>query len=280
MENCLVTKLKGVVDNENLLPLGTLVLGVHKVESPDIPNTTLRLLFYCTQPGVGYKVKAVGGTFSVNGETYTEYTPQLQPDVTNYTLDIELENKDYKIELIGAKYKIYTLNALIGSSSSYKSVLDLDVSALQYSPIYDILFNSGYTNSAFLHGEFLAYDFDNVHNVNINASDVIFELDNFTNNAALINFQVPSCEVHGSILNLVKAIGCGNFNFVNCGNGITGSIDDFAAAQVADGRTSGTVNFKVLGCPNITCSVQSENKQYRITYDSSYTGGYQITTFS
>ena len=122
--NCLVTKLKDVVDNENLLKLDEFMIDVYQVESPTNQSQAVFFTepgidanFECTIIGDGYFTQTYGG--SSIGKTVTL-------SKTNYT--VYCSNGNYKIKVTNK----YAVRYISGPTFNVPSI------TFKYCPIYII----------------------------------------------------------------------------------------------------------------------------------------------
>lgn len=102
MENCLLTRLKGTIDNDSLE-----ILGCIKIKHTDVSGKTGKLRINNNATGKNIVVSVDGtGSFSVDGTSYTEYTvaatkhPQFVFSRGNYNIYI---NNKYDVESIDSE---------------------------------------------------------------------------------------------------------------------------------------------------------------------------------
>lgn len=110
MENCLVTKLKGVVNNPNLPKLGILPISVYAEESPSQASRSIRIEVKDTS--AGSTLKAVGGYFA-SSYSGTYNLTEVSTDNTHVAV-VFSENKDFEVE-VSNKYDIKTIGYGLGT---------------------------------------------------------------------------------------------------------------------------------------------------------------------
>lgn len=102
--NCLVTKLKGVVNNPNLPKLGILPISVYAEGSPSQASRSIRIEVKDTS--AGSTLKAVGGYFA-SSYSGTYNLTEVSTDNTHVAV-VFSENKDFEVE-VSNKYDIKTI---------------------------------------------------------------------------------------------------------------------------------------------------------------------------
>lgn len=300
MENCLITKLKGVVDNNNLVELGAIKVHVNTDGFDMTSPETKRSLVIVIQPGSNCHIKVVGnGTFGVMNSNGTSYTYENVSECTiNYGdeghsdgyIRVIPNAGDYYINL-GCKYNTLTFNVNI-DTANIKSIFDLsdfDLSSLNYAPL------NGVSSSLVLYAddiEGMWTPFSNIAPLTIRFRRIhegfhtqgkAVNLDSFTDFSNLTTFEIRGFEdQNDSILKLSDAK---KLITLDCQyTKMNGDLADLAAAQVLAGRTSGYITVNAAGCRNITINgnaysdvmyEHSANRAY-IVFNSSYTGGYDI----
>ena len=215
MGNCLVTKLKASVDNDNLPKLGVLTLNIEATAEADI--NTARVGFNCLSP---ITVKPVGGHIWLSYSEYgdeTKWTDQeitINPKsgyvpgrVTDKVTGVYCENKNFKLE-VSSKYDISIILISTGGSLN-KANVQLNTADLKFLPL--VCCYLGYSNNTL--GDVKDIPMDNLQELNLVAQS------NITGNLSDI-----------TAINL-KVLGLYN-------SGVRGSIEDFVSAQCDAGRTS------------------------------------------
>ena len=237
MENCLVTKLKSVVENDNLKKLGELVIG-RKYNSSETANTAyfgVNRSFIAdgqkvtlTIVGDGYFSTSFGGTsigkvveVTKNAEGQSAIL-SLYTSNGNYT--ILVNNKyEFNVSQFSGSYQInmadiyYTKITSIVGEGYYGNVSELPLRIMQLS-----IYNSQY-------GKVNYTDADIARLVNLTAFDVVSE-----------RFPRISTATIGKLTSLTGS---------NQISSIQGSIEDFVANQRAGGRTTfdGNLNLRWIG---------------------------------
>lgn len=243
MKNCLVTKLKGVVDNENLPKLGVLRIKVRKDESL-VEDINFYLQIDCDTEVL---IKSVGGVFYEwnKDSAITELTTKSK------NTGLKLENKDYFIEI----YDKYKLNGIDKTTNS--SVIEINVEDLKY--IDDIkTINVSYSKS---YGD-ISWIRENktIEKLNTRNSDVKLDLSYLKGCDNLNTIIDDNCT--GDISNLTSP----KLNVISLGGTYTGSIESFIETQVKNGRT--TQESPIQIGYNILNNLTFGNKNYTFTRNS------------
>ena len=274
MENCTITKLIGTVVNNNLSIYNSFVFDVVYNNAGNV-NNKIQFYIYGDAP-IAPVIKALSGSFLIDGVEYTEYTMTKQSDNFYYVPNgIELKNENCKIAILNAKYYLNQINYLIGynTNTSYNNIVKFDVSQLDYAKINGILFP---VNHHDLYGTLALKDSSYVTNINLQGDtkkELYINLNQFIGTSKITNFQVGNSFAEGDIINLANNIRLSTMSIFN--SNVSGSIEVFAAAMVAAGRTSGELNFYVKKSL-ITYNGYPVNKNYKITFNSSFPNGYKI----
>lgn len=214
--DCLITKLKGIVDDNSLLKLGEF-----RIELSDFSNQA----YFDLQSDVEQTISSENGL--INNESNT-----LRINASSPTFFIE-NGKNVKLS-IPNKYALTTFNIPniknIKSSDGEnelgifkiieKKLVKLSV---QYSSVEgDISYLANFTNLV---------------NLNIGASLLKGDI------ASISNLKITSLWCH-DLSNLsgdFGAIRCPLEHFVTFGNGITGTFEEFVKTQRLAGRTNGSI---------------------------------------
>lgn len=242
MGNCLVTKLKSIVDNENLE-----IFGVIRLKVPaNFSVTNFKCPFGCSNSGG--KFQFTDGITVVSSSTQTDYTSQGEAPCTKYidTTHVVFERYDISSEnggwLIFNKY-------------------DNDFTYFDASGLYNP------SPSAWIFMPNIKYAWYN----RIDFADKIYDLSSFKSVTSLINFSI-SCNCTGNIQDLGFLTSLTNINFPNDTVLPSGSIEDFLNAQVTNGRTSGNLN---MWTGKISYAGRTNNRNIQIGFDPSYENGWQ-----
>lgn len=210
MGNCLITKLKGSVDNVNLQPYGTVKVSCLKTTAPS--QTAQTLIIY-----------AKGQTITVNGNGYfaltyaglddpasrlTSYTlPESQSDV----LYLYFKNDDYNIFITGRYDDTYSFRYLNMTPSTYEqTIFAFNIDELAYVDDFQRLRGSNQTK---ISGHLSSMAKPSLMEITVNSSSCV---------GSLMDFAVCTNIV---ILHLNK-------------QSEKSDIADFVAAQVGHGRST------------------------------------------
>ena len=240
MANCLVTKLKEVVNNSNLPILGeyamlevtTEGLGVTlRVKNYDESDVELR----CDENG---RFSNGQKTITLHGEgTLVETLSSINTKTVIYIKNIE------KLEiLVNEESRSGT-----GVGWGYK-----DLSNLQYlSRIKKLGFRNGYS-----------------------------DINSFKDLTTLEWLKADKSNCGGELSSLAELTNLTSLGLLD--TSVAGSVDDFAQAQIANGRTSGQLrvygNNKITYPNNGESTIIPRNKYVIITYNSALPDGYSIST--
>lgn len=116
MGNCLVTKLKGIVQDEKLLKLGEIRFGVHKVSSPSVNTQYCRFTSTRNQ-----KINIVGG--HLTDSNLTQNDGNQENIIANQPYGFIISNDDSTI-ILSDKYALTNI-------TSY-AIDDFDLSSIKY----------------------------------------------------------------------------------------------------------------------------------------------------
>lgn len=240
MGNCLLTQLKGNVNNPLLEKFGVLKLEVKSVvETSAYYNL---LVLSATEPTT---IKVVGGGDNDGiSETSTgisspvkEITFSGQKNIYttngNYTLEIKDKYKLTKINVNGAGYS--SCNIILSDLEWLKSLTNLKV-------------------------------------INQTSSGKLSDLSKLEE---LTDLDVSSSKITGNISDIANLIKLEDFR-VSYSN-IKGDIDDFATKMVTAGRTTGTLTIYCNIYITWNGVEQTQGKKLYITFNSSAPNGYTIS---
>ena len=209
MGNCLVTKLKDVVDNSNLTKLGELFFDI----SSNVSTNTVKL--YCpASVSERPQIRVVGdGTIRIKSDstdTWEESTKNATLTLEWYT--IEFSAGVYRV-FISNKYNLYITGAWGNLENKYG--LYLNTSELKYTTIL----NYTHMRNIYLTGNLNELKFSpSVTEFNVCATDISGDIKDFVS-------LLP---------NLVRIL------VTSCAN-VGGSIEEFAQACLDAGKTSGVI---------------------------------------
>lgn len=125
MAKCLVTKLSGTVNNDNLLRLGEIRIGMKPHSSPNIYNSSFMI-----KASKEIKLEIIGnGYFSNYGLTENRGKTMTIP--ANEETDVFVSNGDYQIAILGVYYitKLHFHgNSVVGTDVTQRSININDLS--------------------------------------------------------------------------------------------------------------------------------------------------------
>lgn len=214
MENCLITKLKGSVNNTDLSFLGAIKIETRKNADK---NGIIRM-----SNSVNWKLIKADGTILTEGNGNFSYTSFPDEDATYYllnarycgTIEFSFDNTGISVIKINSEelkftepVKIWSGNTIYGSAenllnSNIISIIDAIPSTLT----------------------------------------IDLEDEKWQNVPLLKTISIKESRYSGNILRLSNATSLEAFD-TGSGNGLTGSIEELAAAQVTNGRTSGSIKI-------------------------------------
>ena len=246
MENCLVTKLKGVVNNDNLLKIGE---GIIKVIDRKVP-------FQMTIGGTdGILTMMDGKTVNVGGSELTTVALGITGTFPAGTYRIKISGK-YGLDSLADYYQYGT------------DELKIPVDMIAYSP------NMTHLGFVYVDGDIKALkELHNlqtfkVYNISGVVSDLVVLLNN---NVGLNDFMIFSQNFAGNLVDLAavtKNIGV-NIKDTN----ISGDIRDLVAAWRAAGITEKDMGFNLYNNRYITFGEYSNfginNRQQRLKWTAS-----------
>lgn len=137
MENCLVTKLKGPVQNSNLLRVGELRICVHKIDNPNGETQRINLNF--TED---IKLEIIGDGYFTNATLVSNLGKSLTVKANVESL-VYVSNDDFEIAILN-KYALTKINTRTNKKTAIKDIADLKYSSsLNYLAINSVE-NVGY----------------------------------------------------------------------------------------------------------------------------------------
>lgn len=259
--NCLQTTLKSVVQNDNLIKIGEMFLTVKSIDSPTATQSGVRFItgagaVTLTAPGL-YLATSFEGLTSEPKSTITIPANTMQ--------SIYFANGNYKV-ILSNKYALVTLESL---SADYAGIVSWGINEVIYNNTknFDMTCNKGCygdisninANSSFGFRQFRA-----------NNSPITGDIAGFSNSTNCTSIELTNCEeIKGNIKSLGSLI---NINSLLLRfTGVTGTIEEFVAAQVAAGRTSCS-NLKcwyILSGTNVTFGGQHFSGAYNLKWENS-----------
>lgn len=293
--NCLVTKLKSVVNNSNLPKLGEFLINCSTTRCGGTTTEAMRRIWLRAQDGKTITITAEGKEFvdMGTGQTYTTYTgignapgrPFAFPD------------GEYNIH-ISSMYDIQGINNVDDVS--------IDTYGTAPSNFFYINIDNLYTSLSAIHWQLILAngtikaDLNNCRDIWMSWGDSSYPIQNqtldlslLTNNTLLTTFKAD--EVKSNVFGDIAVFGNKLFfyNIVAVHSTIYGSLDAMLATQVANGRTDGTLVAAIWG-GNITYQGTQITKEWidqkcieeggtptgmhyiYADFGSQYTGGYQL----
>lgn len=236
MGNCLVTKLKGSVDAN--LP----ILNELRIRFFNVGVSAAGRTFTINVRNQGATLKRVSGngTFTVDGGSSV-----TEAQLSNGSHTIVGTDNDFEISL-SDKYVIWSIGPLDGSLSITKG-WGIDVSQLDYNRSFGSLILNGNQdfNTIFSPKYSARMYFTRLQGVCVNLDSFDYGVSYQGIPELLKLLPADSGYSKGSIVNLAKYIKLNEV--VTYSPNVTGEIDDLCAAQIAAGRTTGSISFGVVG---------------------------------
>lgn len=254
MNNCLVTRLKGNVNDDTLLKLGEIKVEFLKTSiqtTGDLGDN-----FVINEDGK-YTLSLEGGKFNASS--------QIEQDATSVTISSGVAVVG--VDTVGAKMSIMKKYGITRwferpASESVPIFKPWDISLLQYSSgLYFIK-----THSAF--GDISKLPKNNYTSLNFNFSGIYGNAEELTEGVTTYNtvdLQVRKCaNITGNVENLGKF-----FRFVADNSGLSGSIEKWIEARMALGVTSTSQRHSLGGSKvKFINNLMSEGTYLWISYTS------------
>lgn len=284
MANCLVTKLKGVVNNPNLLPIGYVRLhaksisGAYTAENAKL-QITIKNGETCTisTPNGGYFALSFAGLDTDRLATYTIKADSAVEGSS--TVVLFFANADYDI-LISNKYSI----RILAGSNTAKNVVTGDINDLKFSDSIELLI----VNNDWV-GELSSLsNKQNLTQLNLEGTSVSGNINNLQSDTSLTNITLNRANnIYGNIDDLGPLTSLVSF-FAADVAGISGTIEGFVAGQINSGKTTSTTNptqmFRALSFATFNGQIYAtENNYCYISWESAskiavYAGAYGYTS--
>lgn len=236
MNECLVTKLKGVVDNNNLPYFGGLVLTV--IPNPgnyDLDKDYSIKLYGAT------KIKIIGtGSVYLFNEAVTVTD---EHDIVGNCY-MKCAPGDYKVVII-SKYDITSTGYFSGAATPYGRGIYYDLADLAYSKTGNIS-----ANGAMLRGELINKN-PLLTRIYIESNITSPEKQDYKVNVEslegcnMTEVAVRNSYSYGDINTVKNCVGLTSLDLPY--TNVSGDIKTFCLGQVAAGRTSGTIRLAILG---------------------------------
>lgn len=235
MGNCLVTKLKGVVDNDNLPIFGKMLIVVGN-NDPSIrfnKDTTVKIL---------------GGT--IDGQTEISVNANSYMRITSSTIVSDGTYGEGQVGLLIDKYNI----------SSFERIIKFDAEDLIYAPLtrIQLLSTSEVVNPEKLTTHFTETTFTEF---DIRYNNFAIDLTECGSNGAMVMIRTRDCRnVYGSLNKAGMSPLTTDFSVPNTKN-VSLNIETFVSYHRAAGRTTGSMSIGWLGSCNCTFNSASVANQ-------------------
>ena len=133
MEECLITKLNGSVQNDSLLRIGEFCIKVSKVESPTADSQR-----FVVNNSKDAQLRIIGDGYFTN-ETLSENKGKALDITANTETTVYFSNGDYEV-VVSEKYSLKQVGTYTTASwKVYKGKLSFDIDLLKYSPYISFL---------------------------------------------------------------------------------------------------------------------------------------------
>ena len=207
MESCLVTKLKGTVQNSNLLRVGELRICVHKIDNPNGETQRINLNF--TED---VKLEIIGDGYFTNATLVSNLGKSLTAKANTESL-VYVSNGDFEIAILN-KYALTKINTRTNKKTAIKDIADLK-----------------YSSS-------LSY-------LGINSVENIGYLSDIKSLKTLTYLSVSNANIEGSLSDLESLTNLGYIIIGNTSNKLTGNVSSLKAMTKLN--TLATLNSDVTG---------------------------------
>lgn len=289
MEKCLVTKLQGVVDNDNLVKLNNLRIRVVKQENPTASTQILRI-----KCNGGFTAKVVGDGYL--GNTYEGVESEKLKEFTttsSSTKVIYLSNGDYYID-IESKYDLTYMNDFFAYASD-NSCIGFASSDIKYCTLITNLSSNYidgniedlkefkslerfYCRSGKLHGDISKLSAKLTH-VNVEQNPEIYgDITNVLADGEVRSFYIRYTKIGSDISAILRKLQDTFSSFFVNDTECYGSVDDFVNILKTKKGESGELNARGL----LSNKISFNGKYY--PEDNSYSslewGGSKIAIYS
>ena len=246
MENCLVTTLRQVADNDNLPILDSIVINVVKTEEERLPEQKYLEFRLVENTSVTFTVLDGSNKISTS-ESGMENNPKKSITVTNPSnvFKVYFVNDNYKVK-VSSKNNLRVFRNYIGISATKRTYIE---------PIYNGM--SGlYNLTTFINS----------------SSSLPFNIEILKDATSLVTFMSPnSPNCYGDIASLGDCILLETLRLT--GTSCSGNVEELAQKQVDSGRTSGTLQISAANS-NIKYNGSSIANYITISFNES---GYVIS---
>lgn len=248
MGNCLITKLNGVVDNDNLPKY-----GIVKVITPYPRADTLGYpLAVAAQDGAqipGYRLHIK----TLDNHTY------VQRHGTQEQLTGDVDLNDWRVNVINSSNTEHSEVEICIYDSNFMFGLGYAIEDLPMSNSVLLFTTNGTSQPDGVTGSV--------------KGDITKLKDKFPNLMA-VNIGYWS-GVYGDITEAFGTSNLWDLSVNSCIN-ITGSVESLASAMVSNGRTSGRLLITANGVITYNGSALANGKQVKVTFDPTAQGGYTV----
>lgn len=169
MGNCLVTKLKGTVQNSDLLRVGELRICVHKTDNPNSETQRINLNF--TED---VKLEIIGDGYFTDNTLVSNLGKSLTAKANVETL-VYVSNGDFEIAILN-KYALTKINTRSNKKIAIKDIADLKYSSSLNHLAINSVENIGYFSDI---KSLTTLSYLSVSNANINGN--LSDLESLTN---------------------------------------------------------------------------------------------------
>lgn len=202
MGNCLVTKLKGTVQNSNLLRVGELRICVHKIDNPNGETQRVNLNF--TED---VKLEIIGDGYFTNATLVSNLGKSLTAKANTETL-VYVSNGDFEIAILN-KYALMKINTRTNKKTAIKDIADLKYSSSLNHLAINSVENVGYFSDI---KSLTTLGYLSISNANINGN--LSDLESLTNLIYLI-IGNTSNKITGNVRSLKAMIKLDTLAIIN-----------------------------------------------------------------
>lgn len=244
--NTFLTKIKGTAQNDNLPELGKISFRAIKQNTITNPDYQQAIMLQF-KTGGNRKIKVVSpGAVGLNPATVDKSTDTELSLSTSYT-KVAFKNESYKIT-IDSKY---LLSSFVGrAASGAKGIFDVNIEQF-----------SGASQLEYL----------NVARFTKVTGSVMSLAD-----CPLIECKlIDNTDINGNLIAFAKCTGLTTLTLA--WTSVRGEINELAAAQVANGRTSGKLFINTSAFITLDGTLVGENKSKTVIFDSSLPNGYSVS---
>lgn len=274
MKDSLLKVINGELINDNAIYFGELRIKISPMSSSYSEGESNRMQLVISK-AMDLKIVKGSGSFTYNNVVYTDYAT-----LAAGTVNVFFSNSSTFEVILTDKYSVKSITNGYSEGSGLgakKRNYAVNIADLEYldEPVSFWLENGCY-------GKLTRFESpSSLTNFSAKSDNYEIQLPAFTGCISLSKIDLQQ-KVVGSILSLSDSTALTYAGFATCTN-VTGEINDLAAAQVANGRTSGTLRIST-GETAITDDghlatnsyIRSKGGTYfiNITFDSSAPGGY------